>query len=1001
MKKTSIIICVVFIAALFFTACAKEDLAGDALKKRLAAPIGSAEISIDVDDSFAAGEQISFDYTIKASRTEKIKYYAHVECPTAPMAFIEVKEADISSGLVEGTYKDLIIDEKIEPQECKAYVRILTPVKKKAEKTFEIITDPRFDVSIKLCKDKEPCDEHFKTFLKGEDLYLGFDTELIDFSFDAKIIEPSGFEEMLDPDEAYALEKLGTYILVFDAQKQGFKDLHKEIMFGVIQEMPVIEKKVFKKDAPLTGGNAKDLSQYSSKELFLVSDVDWKDVIGLVPVATWTEGADIHNYATLVYHREGTAFDADSVIYFMQQYDPSMVTIIGSLPSEFNSLLTTAEPLGAGLSGGQIQYVTKSDYDDYWTSYDTVVLVEDNYELALQASVYASYINAPLVIEGQSFSYSGLDVILVGTVGCPPGASVCQAFTKQELQEEYLSLTNTDKLMLVNHDDLNIVAIATYFYPEKSSQTVTMTMTKNSLAAPFLAAAKHELIISTAYTDYEDVDLFKNDSFDTFNLDNVEYLTIVASPNAIDMQFIVPGSYFPCDVYECSVDAWHYAITGDQDNLLDLAVGRIFGVTVSDTSSNIARSLFYEETLVSDDDVLSTSGGTNPTYNSPARTYSVGQLLERLGYNTLTNIYDSPAEEMEDRLYIHYIDHGFVSHMDVLYNDLPYLDNALITGFACLTCNYNYYMLGEDQKYKLFCPNTLRKGAVGYIGATDVVQYDPTIPGRISETLLVEIFGYKSDMGNAFKNMKNALLVYYGHIRRDDEELSDIQDYSMPWFTLLGDPTLKIKTASASFPLPELTVIADNGDTVDCDMMTPVTKIPMPQWVRDECSKDPDEYLFFSTAHNNDFLNDGPYITFRFEELDFEPDAIVKIDRFQDWMLTKEFINDKTYYWITTPHIYPGNHFEDASETGFSEKHFDVSFEISTSGVTGCYDGTLSGTCSVNQPMFCQGGALIPNCVECGCQPALGCDRPSGNCLPGSSPVIMKKTPELPAEMIK
>ena len=73
----------------------------------------------------------------------------------------------------------------------------------------------------------------------------------------------------------------------------------------------------------LTGGNQKDMSFYSGKELFLVSDSNWKDVLPFVSAAVWTqqEGDDVgcsRGYGTpddvcvypmLIWHEEEYSYE--------------------------------------------------------------------------------------------------------------------------------------------------------------------------------------------------------------------------------------------------------------------------------------------------------------------------------------------------------------------------------------------------------------------------------------------------------------------------------------------------------------------------------------------------------------------------------------------------------------------------------------------------------------------------------------------------------------------
>jgi len=64
--------------------------------------------------------------------------------------------------------------------------------------------------------------------------------------------------------------------------------------------------------------NEKNELAYEDKEVFLVSDMDWKDVLQLVPVTTWTgdenwcqkgygTAEDVCVYPTLIYHEESVS----------------------------------------------------------------------------------------------------------------------------------------------------------------------------------------------------------------------------------------------------------------------------------------------------------------------------------------------------------------------------------------------------------------------------------------------------------------------------------------------------------------------------------------------------------------------------------------------------------------------------------------------------------------------------------------------------------------------
>ncbi|MDI6602598.1 MAG: dockerin type I domain-containing protein, partial [Patescibacteria group bacterium] len=229
---------------------------------------------------------------------------------------------------------------------------------------------------------------------------------------------------------------------------------------------------------------------------------------------------------TLVYDKvkelPDFAFDADSIIYFLQQYLPDKLTIIGNSPSDLDRLLIAPPTYGAGLKESQIQRISVNDYLSYWKGIREIVYVEADYEKALLASTYASLKNAPLIIQGTANDTPNVfmfrNVILVGNVSCPAYADCIESYlTLDSLQEKYVELVEAKDFILVNPDDLDILIFDT-FIPNKplNADPVHNLYFKTSLAAPFLASAKHELILSTKSTDYQTIDQFLKQKLSQF-----------------------------------------------------------------------------------------------------------------------------------------------------------------------------------------------------------------------------------------------------------------------------------------------------------------------------------------------------------------------------------------------------------------------------------------------------------------------------------------------------
>ena len=508
-------------------------------------------------------------------------------------------------------------------------------------------------------------------------------------------------------------------------------------------------------DIPISA-NTKSVSKYSSKEIFLVSDENWTNVLPFIPVTTWTEGSTIIKHPTLIYHDESSSFDADSIIYFMQQYSPSSVTIIGPTPQELDNKLIESQLGGAGLLEENIKRIDVDEHLFYWDSFDTLVYVEDDYELAILASTYASLINAPLIIEGTSWDleefFSGRNVICVGSVS-PTGGSCSEEYTLELLQQEYKTQTGTDKVILINPDDWT-AKVSSSLETEKSGYIYDL-YSKTSLSAPILASAKHELILSTTETDYLNIDAFIEPQ-----LSGMNYLTIIADFDLIPNEdfHATAGEYD----YSWALDPSHYAdITGDNEP--DVAVGRIAGLSTSDVSSYMARSIFYN----------SFTKTNNMKFIASSFSGSLATMAERMsaiflgaGYNSVAAT--SPEEnyhfdpiEWENQDLIFYVDHGASSWAGISYNEIPFLENSLVLTASCNTIS--------DMGLNSFWARAIRKGSIGFLGGVSTTAVSTDYLDILNKVY----YHGNSIIGNATK------------------ETYDAAD-TTGMTTLIGDPTIDI-----------------------------------------------------------------------------------------------------------------------------------------------------------------------------------------------------------------
>ncbi len=273
------------------------------------------------------------------------------------------------------------------------------------------------------------------------------------------------------------------------------------------EKLGEIGQKIANMPYDIIAKNKKNEEKYASREVFLVSSKDWKTVMSLVPVTTWTDG-EVNKYPTLIFHEDKTSIDADSIIYFLNQYQngDETVTIVGDAPIELVALVADKNiEFGAKLGVDNVKRITINDLYSYWESFDTIVYVEDDYKTSLLAASYASLINAPLVIEGTSLDSEYVTdrrkLICVGNV-----KKECDfTYTIKDMQKKIVEETNTDKIILVNPSDLFIDNGLT-LNPKLTPGSIEGLFKANSLSAPYLAGARHEVIFFADSDDYKEID---------------------------------------------------------------------------------------------------------------------------------------------------------------------------------------------------------------------------------------------------------------------------------------------------------------------------------------------------------------------------------------------------------------------------------------------------------------------------------------------------------------
>jgi len=219
-------------------------------------------------------------------------------------------------------------------------------------------------------------------------------------------------------------------------------------------------------------------------------------------------------------------------------------------------------------------------------------------------------------------------------------------------------------------------------------------------------------------------------------------------------------------------------LDGDRDP--DLGVGRITGLSTSDASTLLARSLFFARMPKNDkmtflaSDAFKTDGNPFPIN----REVFLADQFEKRGYQTTLATsrefqHDFDPSLWEDNYLISYSDHGLFDWAGIWSQDIPDLPNSQVVTEACKTCDITHQ---RPKNKESFCLQAIRHGAAFYKGAIHIRSaslHATQVPG-FKEKFLSNIYYHNLPLGLAFSS------TYRPDIGRTRADL------------ILGDPALTI-----------------------------------------------------------------------------------------------------------------------------------------------------------------------------------------------------------------
>jgi hypothetical protein len=349
------------------------------------------------------------------------------------------------------------------------------------------------------------------------------------------------------------------------------------------------------------------------------------------------------------------------------------------------------------------------------------------------------------------------------------------------------------------------------------------------------------------------------------------------------------------DVPQEMLEAWgieevdnHLYGNLDDDFFQELAVGRIFGITISDISSYLARDLFYNELPQSDEFAVISS--------NTCGMFLISELIHAAGYlgysdvSDITNATSINLSVLEDKCVIAYEGHGYsgglmrgINSIELMSQKI-WFNSPIFFAKACSTCDFNEQNLKKD----FFCANILRRGALAYIGAVTPESSEISF-----KAFLEDLLGVRQDIGQIMRLTKNKAAVFeMSQSRRYAQNLLDIgldtelegkklKDYDA-YYILLGDPTLEIPFSS-----PEIS--EDKKIKVTFNASSEIITLSIPS-VKKDCSYEVDygDFSYYSKVIN--YVFNVPYGS---EIYGF---FRVQSDFYNGSELVESFGNDEAYY---------------------------------------------------------------------------------------------------------
>jgi hypothetical protein len=229
-------------------------------------------IKIDINNVFYVNDSIGFSYEIFGfedyvlNGNEVIKFVPRISCSELPAASIDEREANVSElPVLKGNYIYGRLGSGFSSANCSASINILEPFFASDSVSFRIESTEKIPFLVFSCKDSE-CNEKAKVFLKGQNIYLKYNSEIEGLSIRAELKYPDEHISQVDIPSSLKAETIGSYELYVIASKAGYAAQEARQEFAVINENAEIKDNAF--GTGIESGS--DANKQTKKGIYLI-----------------------------------------------------------------------------------------------------------------------------------------------------------------------------------------------------------------------------------------------------------------------------------------------------------------------------------------------------------------------------------------------------------------------------------------------------------------------------------------------------------------------------------------------------------------------------------------------------------------------------------------------------------------------------------------------------------------------------------------------------------